>query len=53
MDLDDKLGTIEEGKMADILLVEPDPLKDISVLTERSSIKLVMLRGKPVIDRRV
>ena len=53
MDLDNKIGTIEEGKMADIIMVDPNPLQDISVLTERSNIKLVMLGGKPVIDRRV
>ena len=53
MDLDNKIGTIEEGKIADIIMVDPNPLQDISVLTERSNIKLVMLGGKPVIDRRV
>ena len=53
MDLNDKLGTIEEGKLAELILVNPDALKDISVLTERSNIKLVMLGGEPVIDRMV
>ena len=51
MDLDDRLGTLEEGKFADLILVDADPLKDISVLTQHSNIKLVVLGGKPVIDR--
>jgi imidazolonepropionase-like amidohydrolase len=51
MDLDDRLGTLEEGKLADLILVDPDPLKDISVLTQHSNIKLVVLSGEPVINR--
>jgi len=38
----DKMGTIERGKWADIVAVNGDPLKDISVL-ER--VKFVMKGG--------
>jgi imidazolonepropionase-like amidohydrolase len=42
-----KLGVIEEGAYADILLIEGNPLKDISILTKSDeNIKLIMKDGK-------
>ena len=41
--IEDRLGTIEPGKAADLILVEGDPSKDISALRH---IKHVMLAGK-------
>lgn len=41
--IDERLGTIEEGKLADLILVEGDPLADISNLR---NVKRVMLNGK-------
>lgn len=32
LDIDDKLGTVEEGKTADLIVVDGDPLSDISDL---------------------
>ena len=46
------LGTIEGGKLADIIAVDGDPLKDISVLQEKKNIKLVMKEGRIYADRR-
>ena len=43
-----KLGTIEEGKLADLLVVEGNPLDDVSILTKNEAIRLVMLGGKLV-----
>jgi len=40
--IDDRLGSIEQGKLADLILVEGDPLKDISKMRR---IKRVMLNG--------
>jgi imidazolonepropionase-like amidohydrolase len=40
------VGTIEVGKMADLLLVEGDPLKRISVLRDKSRIAGVMQAGR-------
>ena len=38
---------IEEGALADILLVNGDPLKDISILTKpEESLALIMKHGK-------
>ncbi|MGE0056328.1 MAG: hypothetical protein AB7S74_19200 [Hyphomicrobium sp.] len=42
-----KLGVIEEGALADILLVNGDPLKDISILTKpEENLVLIMKDGK-------
>ncbi len=39
-------GTLEPGKKADILIVEGNPLKDISILLNKKNILLVMKDGK-------
>jgi imidazolonepropionase-like amidohydrolase len=48
----DKTGTIDPGKLADIIVVDGDPLADITILRDPEKIKLVMLEGKIEIDRR-
>ena len=40
--IEDRLGSVEKGKLADLILVEGDPLKDISNMRR---IKRVMLNG--------
>jgi len=42
----EKLGTLEVGKYADLLIVDGDPLADISVLYDGDNINLVMKEGK-------
>lgn len=44
----DRLGTIEPGKLADLLVVDGDPLIDIEVLTRPESIVQVIKDGRPV-----
>ncbi|HSF22502.1 MAG TPA: amidohydrolase family protein [Burkholderiales bacterium] len=46
------LGTIESGKLADLIAVDGDPLKNIRCLQEKSNIKIVMKEGKIYADRR-
>jgi imidazolonepropionase-like amidohydrolase len=46
MGMEDQLGTIEKGKLADIIAVAGDPLEDIKILQENSRIKFVMKDGK-------
>jgi imidazolonepropionase-like amidohydrolase len=43
--LENELGTIEEGKIADLVLVAGNPLENIDILLERASIRLVMQGG--------
>ncbi len=46
--LEKDLGTVEEGKVADLVMVEGNPLDDIDVLLNQDSICLVMQGGKIV-----
>jgi imidazolonepropionase-like amidohydrolase len=47
----DKTGTIEQGKFADILVVDGDPLSDITLLQHPEKMTMVMLEGRIEIDR--
>ena len=44
--LGDDLGTLEQGKLADLVVVDGDPLRDITVLQERERIRLVLKGGR-------
>jgi len=46
--LEDELGTVAEGKVADLVMVEGNPLDDIDVLLDPEAICLVMQKGKIV-----
>ncbi len=48
----DRLGTIEVGKIADLIAVDGDPLADPSVLADPRRIVLVMQDGRIVKDTR-
>ncbi len=42
----DRTGTIEEGRLADLIVVEGDPLKDITILQKKEKIVAVMKEGQ-------
>ena len=42
----DDLGVIEPGRLADVIVVDGDPLADITVLGEQANIKAVYKNGK-------
>ena len=42
----DRVGTVENGKDADLLIIGRNPLDDINVLQNQENIELVMTRGK-------
>jgi imidazolonepropionase-like amidohydrolase len=44
-----EVGTLEGGKLADVLVVDGDPLKDIGVLQERSRLA-VIIKGGCLVD---
>lgn len=47
----DNLGTVEAGKIADIVAVDGNPLDDISCLQDVNRIKLVVKDGAVVVNR--
>jgi imidazolonepropionase-like amidohydrolase len=49
--LENQIGTIEKGKMADIIVVDGDPLKDIKILQNKNKVKMVMKQGKAEVRR--
>ena len=46
------LGTVEAGKFADLIAVDGNPCDDISILSEKANIKMVMKGGAILVDRR-
>ena len=42
----DDLGALTKGRLADVLVVEGDPLDDISILEDRDRLKLIMKEGE-------
>lgn len=49
----DRVGTIEEGKIADIILIEGCPLDNIDLLYDEDKIRMVMKEGKIIITKRL
>lgn len=50
--LDHELGTVEAGRLADLVVVDGDPLADIRVLEDARRIAVVVKDGAIQIDRR-
>lgn len=49
----DRVGTVEVGKLADIVITKTDPLRDIRSLENADNIIMVMKDGQILKDRRV
>jgi imidazolonepropionase-like amidohydrolase len=50
--LEHEIGTVQPGKLADLVVVDGDPLRDITVLQDVQRIKLVFKEGQRCVDRR-
>lgn len=46
--MEGKVGTIEKGMLADILIVDGNPLDDITILGNKSKLSHIFLDGKEV-----
>ena len=42
----DDLGVVKEGAYADLLLVEGNPIEDLSAVTDQDNLKIIMKDGK-------
>ena len=49
--LGSEIGTITKGKLADLLVIDGDPLGNIGVLRDQEKIKLVMKGGEVYVDQ--
>jgi imidazolonepropionase-like amidohydrolase len=50
--LEDEIGALSVGKKADLLIVDGDPSRDVSILKQKPAIEVVMKSGRIVLDRR-
>ena len=44
--IEDKIGTVEEGKLADLLIIKGNPTENISVLLNKENMEHVIKEGK-------
>jgi len=49
--VDQKVGTVEVGKLADLLVVDGNPLDDISILQDRSRFLMIIKQGRSYVDK--
>ena len=44
--MDAEVGTLEPGKLADLLVVDGDPLADVAILRDRARLRLILQGGR-------
>ncbi len=49
--MEDRLGTLEKGKLADVVVVAGDPLKDLTIFQDKNEIALVIKEGRIMVNR--
>jgi imidazolonepropionase-like amidohydrolase len=49
--LESQIGTIEVGKLADLVVVQGNPLDDVGMLVSEEAVPLVMQGGKLVKEK--
>jgi imidazolonepropionase-like amidohydrolase len=45
MGMGDELGQVREGYLADLLIVDGDPLKDVAILQDKDNFLMIMKDG--------
>ena len=49
--MDDRIGSLEAGKLADFVVIDGDPLTDVRVLQDKRRILTVAIGGKTMVER--
>jgi imidazolonepropionase-like amidohydrolase len=49
--MDDRIGSLEAGKLADLVVFDGDPLTDITLLKDKTRICIVAIGGKVMVER--
>jgi len=49
--VDSKVGTLEPGKQADLIVVDGNPLEDIAILQDQTKLLLVMKGGRKYVNK--
>jgi imidazolonepropionase-like amidohydrolase len=50
--LEREIGTLEKGRLADLVVVNGNPLDDVTLLLDPARIELVIKGGAVAVDRR-
>ncbi|NLD19112.1 MAG: amidohydrolase family protein [Clostridiales bacterium] len=48
--MDHRLGTLEAGKFADMIILEKDPTRDVKVISDRNNFKHIIIGGRIYVD---
>jgi imidazolonepropionase-like amidohydrolase len=49
--MDDRIGSLEAGKLADFVVIDGDPVSDITILRDKNRILTVAIGGKIMVER--
>lgn len=49
--MDDRIGSLEAGKLADFVVFAKNPLEDISIVQDKENIRRVVVGGEVMVDR--
>jgi imidazolonepropionase-like amidohydrolase len=48
LDMQADIGTVQQGKLADLIAIDGDPLQDVRLLQDTGKLRLVMKGGVPI-----